>query len=153
LFAPKVEKWVSRNEEPADPPSDERCEGCIEVAFAGCLCDDNLLPDGAGGCLYFCYFEVGPRIGKASVIGVLENPGTTSSNNSRRFGATSTVKELTPVILPPGRLRLATKPSCTGSPALRNTIGMVDVAALTARSAGRLAATMDCNRTADQLRR
>jgi hypothetical protein len=40
--------------------------------------------------------------------------------------------ELTPVTLPPGRLRLATRPSCTGSAPPINTIGMLAVAALAA---------------------
>src|SRR5262245_9108075 len=35
LLTSKYEKWISRNEERADPPLDERCEGCVEVAFAG----------------------------------------------------------------------------------------------------------------------
>ena len=44
-------------------------------------------------------------------------------------------KKLTPVRLPPGRLRLATRPSWTGSPPVAKTIGIVVVAALAA-SAG-----------------
>jgi hypothetical protein len=36
------------------------------------------------------------------------------------------VTKVTPVTLPPGRLRLATRPSLTGSPALTKTIGIVD---------------------------
>jgi hypothetical protein len=43
---------------------------------------------------------------------------------------------LTPVTLPPGRLRLLTKPDLTGSRPLRNTIGIVVVAALAASTAG-----------------
>jgi hypothetical protein len=43
---------------------------------------------------------------------------------------------LIPVALPPGRLRLATNPSSTGSSAIRKKIGMIDVAALAARVAG-----------------
>src|SRR5262249_12494011 len=46
------------------------------------------------------------------------------------------VKRLTPVALPPGRLRLATKPILTGSPPTVNTIGIVDVAALAASAEG-----------------
>src|SRR5215831_5924937 len=41
-------------------------------------------------------------------------------------------KKLTPVALPPGRLRLATTPSLTGSPVAPNTIGIVVVTALAA---------------------
>src|SRR6266487_3329710 len=37
--------------------------------------------------------------------------------------------KVTPVILPPGRLRLVTRPLSIGSPPRMNTIGMVEVAA------------------------
>ncbi len=40
-----------------------------------------------------------------------------------------------PVMLPPGRLRLATSPSLTGSPPVANTTGNVVVAALAAIAA------------------
>jgi hypothetical protein len=40
--------------------------------------------------------------------------GTNSRISSRRFAATSIVRKETPVRLPPGRLRLATKPNSTG---------------------------------------
>ena len=45
--------------------------------------------------------------------------GTSSCSNSSRFGANSTSSVVTPVTLPPGRLRLATSPSSTGSPPVR----------------------------------
>ena len=57
-----------------------------------------------------------------------------------RFGATSTLNCVTPVTLPPGRLRLGTRPSWTGSPPVSKTIGIVVVAAFAAappESAGR----------------
>ena len=43
---------------------------------------------------------------------------------------------VTPVTLPPGRSRLATRPSRTGSAAISKTIGMVVVAAFAASAAG-----------------
>ena len=64
---------------------------------------------------------------------------TNSRSNCMRFATTSTVKKLTPVALPPGRLRLVTSPSCTGSPPAPNTIGIVEVAALAASAAAPLA--------------
>ena len=42
-------------------------------------------------------------------------PGTSSRRSSSRFAANSVVKKLTPVRLPPGRARLATDSSLTGS--------------------------------------
>jgi hypothetical protein len=41
-------------------------------------------------------------------------------------------KAITPVTLPPGRLKLETRPSLTGSPPVVKTIGMVAVADLAA---------------------
>ena len=45
---------------------------------------------------------------------------------------------MTPVMLPPGRVRLATRPSLTGSSPTAKTIGIVVVAALAARAASEL---------------
>ena len=62
----------------------------------------------------------------------MPDAGTDAWSSSNRFGASATVTMLIPVMLPPGRLKLGTKPKSTGSPALTNTTGMVDVAALAA---------------------
>ena len=56
--------------------------------------------------------------------------------NSSRFGTISKAKLLTPVTLPPGRLRLATSPIATGFAPISKTIGIVEVAALAASAAG-----------------
>src|SRR5215472_15625250 len=58
--------------------------------------------------------------------------GTTSCSSSSRFDATSVFKDVMPVTLPPGRLKLATRPTATGLVAVLKTIGMVVVAALAA---------------------
>src|SRR5262249_61126838 len=80
---------------------------------------------------------------KGSVIGHLGStsaamrmaPGSSSSSSPSSFVPVSLVRKLTPVTLPPGRLRLATSPSLTGSPPLANTTGTVVVAALAAIAA------------------
>ena len=46
------------------------------------------------------------------------------------------MSRLTPVVLPPGRFKLSTKPIFTGSPPVVNTIGIADVAALAASAEG-----------------
>ena len=61
--------------------------------------------------------------------------GTNSPKSPRRFGINSEDNRVAPVTLPPGRLRLATRPSLTGSAPVWNTIGIVAVAAFAA-SAG-----------------
>jgi hypothetical protein len=68
--------------------------------------------------------------------------GISSCSNSICFAPVSTVKLLTPVILPPGRLRLAANPIWTGSPPVEKTIGMVEVAAFAASRAGVVVATI-----------
>jgi hypothetical protein len=52
------------------------------------------------------------------------------------LGPTSAFKLVTPVKLPPGRLRLATSPTSTGSTATPKTMGIVVVAAFAARAEG-----------------
>ena len=72
--------------------------------------------------------------------------GTRVRNNSSRFAPSSTERKLTPVILPLGRLRLATRPDSTGSLPIAKTIGIVVVAALAARAAGIGLATITATR-------
>ena len=49
-------------------------------------------------------------------------------SNSSRLAVSPSLSMLTPVRLPPGRARLATSPSPTGSAPLLKTIGIVEVA-------------------------
>jgi hypothetical protein len=80
--------------------------------------------------------------GVTDVVSVLEAlPGLTSTairtalgtrwcSRPSRLATTSEEKKLTPVGLPPGRAKLATRPNLTGSSATPKTIGIVVVAAL-----------------------
>ena len=77
-------------------------------------------------------------------------PGTSSRRSSSRFAVNSAMKKLIPVMLPPGRARLATRPSLTGSALTVKTMGIVVVAALAANAeAGEPPATITatCRRT------
>src|SRR5437764_224832 len=67
---------------------------------------------------------------KASGINACGSPG--------RFGTSSRLIEVTPVTLPPGRLRLATRPALTGSEPILNTIGIDVVAAFAANAPSEL---------------
>jgi hypothetical protein len=60
--------------------------------------------------------------------------GTRSTSSSNRFASKGPVSKVTPVMLPSGRLRLATRPAFTGSAPTSNTIGIVEVAAFAARA-------------------
>ena len=57
---------------------------------------------------------------------------TSSRSSSSRFATSAVLKKVAPVILPPGRLRLATTPCLTGSSVITKRIGITDVAAFTA---------------------
>src|SRR6516164_2474855 len=76
-----------------------------------------------------------PGLPTWAMIANRRRSGTTSRNSSRRLPARSVDWSDRPVMLPPGRDRLATKPLPTGSFATANTIGMTDVACFTASSA------------------
>ena len=65
--------------------------------------------------------------------------GNSSCSTCNSFGANPAFNWVTPVTLPPGRLRLATRPSWTGSEPSSKTMGMAVVAACRqcGRSSGR----------------
>jgi hypothetical protein len=60
--------------------------------------------------------------------------GTSSCKSSSYLGPNSLANQLTPVTFPPGRLRLVTRPTLTGSAPLVKTMGIVAVAALAANA-------------------
>src|SRR5262249_33430148 len=62
--------------------------------------------------------------------------GNSSRRSSSRFAANSVVRKPMPVRFPPGRARLATRPTLTGSSPVMKTMGIVDVAALAANIEG-----------------
>ena len=62
--------------------------------------------------------------------------GTSSRSSSSRFAISGEVKNVTPVIFPPGQSSSATSPGVMGSPPIAHTIGIVVVAALAANAAG-----------------
>ena len=79
--------------------------------------------------------------------------GTSVRSSSSRFAASSAAKKLIPVALPPGRARLVTSPSLTGSSGTMNTVGIVVVACAAATDAGALLAAITLTLPANQLGR
>src|SRR5262249_734445 len=73
-------------------------------------------------------------------------PGTSWRRSSNRFAANSVAKKLIPVRLPPGRARLVTRPSLTGSSDTTKTTGMIVVAALAANVDGIVPAAITATR-------
>src|SRR5262249_17611948 len=61
--------------------------------------------------------------------------GSSSRTSSKCFATSSALKMLMPVRLPPGRARLGTRPSLTGSSATEKTMGIVVVASFAAEAA------------------
>ncbi len=99
------------------------------LACKTCNCSPRLR---AAACRFFdCVSALGLIGLRRSAMAVAS--GINWCRRSSRFGPSSTFSMLTPVRLPPGRLRLATSPVPTGSTPLLNTIGIVAVAALAAR--------------------
>src|SRR5258708_30484748 len=82
-----------------------------------------------------------------------EELGTNSWSSPSCFAAKSIDVKVTPVILPPGRLRLATKPVLTGSLPVTNRIGVVVVAALAACTTETVFPTIKCDLAGRQIGR
>src|SRR6516162_6495154 len=74
---------------------------------------------------------VGAKVGLTSTA-IRAAWGTISRKSSSRFAVNSPLKRLIPVRLLPGRARLGTRPSLTGSSPTMKTMGIVVVAALAA---------------------
>ena len=77
-------------------------------------------------------------------------PGTSSCRRPNCFATSSPMKKLIPVALPPGRPRLGTRPSPTGSSGTAKTMGIVeaaDFAASTVEMPPPVAITATCRRT------
>src|SRR5262249_782499 len=72
--------------------------------------------------------------------------GANWRRSSSRLVPRSEARKVTPVTFPPGLLRLATRPSSTGSPPVVNTIGIVFVAVLAASSDPPVAAITEIRR-------
>src|SRR5262249_55756725 len=82
---------------------------CLPRAVAAvCAADNSILPLGLFGFMR-----------KAMTVAC----GTSSYNSCNRLVIAAGPNMVTPVALPPGRLRLSTKPSLTRSPNMPNTIG------------------------------
>ena len=79
--------------------------------------------------------------------------GTASLSISSLLVFSSGDKLESPVTLPPGRARLATRPAPTGSPAFTITMGMVVVALFAANADGRRCTHDEINLKTNQVRR
>ena len=124
MDTPAGEKRAAADEQRVGPLARKSHEGCIDLAAGAGVEHLDLQPHGAGR-----HFHVPQRgLGNRHSAGLSSTAtrvaaGTSSRSSSSRFAANSAEKKLTPVRLPPGRARLATRPSLTGSSATRRQWG------------------------------
>src|SRR5262249_19261587 len=131
LDAPAGEKGIAADKQRVELLAHESCECCIDLAAAGSPEDLDLQPDVARR--RFHVSRRGLRVGRMGRIDQHGNAGGSRHqlmHESQPLCHSSRLKKLIPVRLPPGRARLATRPSLTGSSPTLNTMGMVVVAAL-----------------------
>src|SRR5262249_47826471 len=108
-------------------------EGRIDLADSRGVENLKLQPDGgAASCTIRNWDSVDEALAGLRSTATRTALGTKSCRSRGRFAASPALKKLIPVTLPPGRARLATRPSLTGSSPMPKTIGVVAVAALAA---------------------
>ena len=141
LDTPAVEKGVGADEEGVGPLAHKSCEGRIDLAAGAGVEDLDLQPHGAGSRFHVSHRGLGSRgIGRIDEHGHTSGRGHQFAQEFQPLCRQLPLKKLIPVRLPPGRARLATRPSLTGSSATTKTMGIVVVAALAAnaeRTSGR----------------
>src|SRR6516164_3323312 len=125
------EECVNAHQKRARPLLNERHESRVEFIFFCGTQDMNFPKARAAACA--CLVSVS-AFGLSGLLSteIAAACGTSSCSNSICLATRSALNRLTPVTLPPGRLKLATRPSLTGSPPVAKRIGMVAVAAFAA---------------------
>src|SRR5262249_37487775 len=127
LIAPDHEICIGGNEQSRDMLSGQRLERPCQLALRANLQDKQPSSSHVGGRPRV--FRIALSVGIVWVHKHAKRRRAWLSSSSRLETSLFT-RKLTPVIFPPGRLRLGTSPSSTGSPPVRNTIGSIDVAGL-----------------------
>ena len=132
---PSVEEGVRADDRGASGRSRTRVAKAASISRLGAGVENcDLQPDGASSRLHVSFDVDSVFAGLAGLTSDRNTSaaGTNSRSSSSCFAASSRLKKLIPVRLPPGRARLATRPSLTGSSPLTKTMGIVVVAALAA---------------------
>src|SRR5215468_5272471 len=118
LQPPADEKYILADKEGVGPLSHKSRECFIDFTAGTGVEDLDLQSDGAGS-----RFQVSQRrlrvqnVGRIDEHGHTSRPGHQLTQEFQPLRRQLLVKKLIPVRLPPGRLRLATRPSLTGSSA------------------------------------
>jgi hypothetical protein len=132
LDAPAAQEGIAGDEEGIGPLACKSCEGRIDLADGA---EKTWICSPRARLAASTSLTVVSALAAVTSTAIRAAPGTSSRRSSSRFAANSIVKALIPVRLPPGRARLATRPSLTGSSAAMKTMGIVVVAALAANAA------------------
>ena len=111
MHTPGVEKVIGTDEESIDSLAPEVCKGRVDLAAGACVGDLDLQSEGgAAACTSFTVDSAFGALAGLTRTATRAIPGTISRSSPSRFAASSAMKKLTPVALPPGRARLSTRP-------------------------------------------
>jgi hypothetical protein len=143
LHAPAAEEGLAGDEQGIGPLALKRREGGIDLADGAGVENFDLQPSGMRRSRMSrdTVSAIDALAGLTSTA-MRTALGTNSCRSASRFATNSAAKKLIPVRFPPGRARLATRPSLTGSSPTRKTMGIVVVAALAVIAAAVLVAAM-----------
>src|SRR5215472_144413 len=134
FFAPGGKERTGRNDERVGLLLDKGGKAVVQFALGAGLENMKLLAERARGVFQILQL-VRSGFGSTSAA-IAVACGSSSRSSPNRFASNATVQKLTPVALPPGRLKLATSPSFTGSEPVKKTIGMIEVAFFAAIAGG-----------------
>ena len=133
FFAPAIEQCVISHKECTCLLGNKHCKGRFEITFGSGSNDVNLESEALGRSIHISRGRL-----SRGVVGVTNSATTmdeaiNSYSKLSLFGQREALITVTAVVLPPGRLKLATRPSSTGSPAVAKTTGIAEIAAFTSR--------------------
>ena len=137
LIAPIVEERICGHKERIGSVCDERREGRVDLVFRRGSQVQQLQSGCATRGLHI--FQLALVVLPSGVDQYSERggPGMSSRSRASRLVPSKELNNITPVALPPGRLRLATSPALITSSPLTKTIGTARVAAFAASTEGR----------------
>ena len=135
MDTPAEQKGAAADEKRVGPLAHKRCEGRIDLA-AGVGVDTWIFSPMArvAASTSLNMPSVSVAFAGLNEHGNASSRGYQLTQEFQPLGHNSLLKKLMPVALPPGRARLATRPSLTGSSGTVKTMGIVAVAALAANA-------------------
>src|SRR5262249_15016708 len=138
---------VGSHEQSIGALADKHGKGSIDLADCAGTDDLDLQPEGVSR---FAHIRQ-CGLGVTALIGLTSTPtrmalGTRSCRSDSRLACVSRPNVWKPVAFPPGRARLATRPSLTGSRPTPKAIGIVAVAALAATAGASPSAAITATR-------